>query len=90
MANVAVMWKLFDFFDHVVADVAEGDDEKAILLNQFLVRLLSTFDGVEGPDLKWKGIALVAREDLPETVQEINDEFLHTAWSEGRDEGRKT
>ncbi len=82
MTNVAAMWKLFDFVDHLIADTADGDGEKARLLNQFFVRLLSTFDGVEGPDLEWKGIALIAREDLAADAREINDEFLHTAWSE--------
>jgi hypothetical protein len=84
MANVKIMYELFDFVDSVVARVSDGQVEKKELLESFFFRLLCVFDGVEGPDLDWKGIALVAAEDLPDGVEEINDEFLHDVWSSRR------
>jgi hypothetical protein len=84
MANVKVMYELFDFVDSLIAEISDGQVEKKELLETFFFRLLSAFDGVEGPDLHWKGIALVATEDLPDEVTEINDDFLHDAWSSRR------
>jgi hypothetical protein len=84
MANVKVMYELFDFVDSLIATMSDGQAEKKALLGSFFFRLLSVFDGVEGPDLHWKGIALVATEDLPDDVEEINDDFLHDAWSSRR------
>lgn len=84
MANVKVMYKLFDFVDSLIEKMSDGQAEWKELLESFFFRLLSVFDGVEDPDLHWKGIALVTTEDLPDSVEEINDDFLHDAWSSRR------
>ena len=81
MANVKRMWELFDIVDSVILELAEGDSRKEELLTAFFVRLLCVGDGGEGSELEWRGIALVAQEDLPDEVEEINDELLHDAWS---------
>lgn len=83
MANVAVMEELFDIVEGIITDMAQGDSEKSVLLKQFFVSVLSVMDGLEANDLKsWKGVALIARDDLPKSVPEINDGFLHEMWSE--------
>ena len=81
MANVEIMWRFFDFVDSIIADFAQNDNEKVELLESFFFRVLCVLDGVEGPDLDWQGIALVASGDLPDTVDEINDDMLHDVWT---------
>ena len=81
MANLKIMYDLFDIIDSLIAELSDGEPEKKDLLESFFFRVLSVFDGVEGPDLGWSGIALVAPEDLPDNVDEINDDFLHDVWS---------
>ena len=81
MANIQKMWELFEVVDALISELAEGDHKKEEMLRVFFFRILSVLDGVEGPSVEWKGIALVAGEDLPEEVEEINDDFLHDAWS---------
>jgi|GEM_PF-3001495 len=54
-------------------------------LEGFFFRVLCIFDGIEGKDLSWKGVSLVASEDLPDNVDEINDDFLHDEWSNRSD-----
>ena len=85
MANVDKMWVFLDMVASVVAELAEGDPDKKDLMNTLIVRILSILDGVEGPDLEWKGIALVAQDDLPDDVDTINDDFLHDAWCSRKD-----
>lgn len=81
MANLKIMYDLFDIIDSIIAEMSDGEPEKKDFLESFFFRVLGVFDGVEGPDLGWDGIALVAPEDLPDDVDEINDDFLHDAWS---------
>jgi len=81
MANVRKMYDLFEIIDSLIERQAEGDEERRRLLKGFCFRLFSVLDGLEEPNEDWKGVALVAREDLPEGAEEINDEFLHDAWS---------
>jgi len=81
MANVKKMYELFDIVESVITELSRGNSEKKDLLNTFFTRLLTVLDGQEGLDINWNGIALVAPEDLPDDVEEINDDFLHDAWS---------
>lgn len=81
MANVRRMWEFFDTVDSLIGELAAGDDRIRGILCTFFFRVLTICDGLEGPD-GWNGIALVATEDLPGDVEEINDAFLHDAWSE--------
>ena len=81
MANVKKMYELFDIVESVIKELSQGNSEKKDLLNTFFTRLLTVLDGQEGLDINWNGIALVAPEDLPDDVEEINDDFLHDAWS---------
>jgi hypothetical protein len=79
MANVERMWQFFDAIDYAIEHTAPGDANLRKSLRALVFRILTVCDGLEGPE-GWKGIALVAREDLPPDVEEINDEFLHDAW----------
>lgn len=81
MANIKKMYELFDIVESVITELSQGNSEKKDLLNTFFTRLLTILDGQEGLDINWNGIALVAPEDLPDAVEEINDDFLHDAWS---------
>ena len=81
MANVQRMWQFFDTIDDLIKRESKGDDHVRKMLETFLFRILTVLDGLEGPD-GWKGLALVAHEDLPEGTEEINDGFLHDMWSE--------
>jgi hypothetical protein len=82
MPNLARMHQFFDSVDQAIEGISAGDAAKREDLERLLLRVLLICDGLEGPDLEWTGIALVAREDLPDTVEEVNDGFLHDAWSE--------
>jgi len=84
MANVRKMNEFFDIVDSIITELSQGDVGKKDLLNTFFIRVLTVIDGQEGLDIKWNGIALVAPEDLPDHVEEINDDFLHDAWSDRR------
>lgn len=81
MANVKKMYEFFDIVESVITELSQGNSEKRDLLNTFFTRLLTVLDGQEGLDINWNGIALVAPEDLPDGIEEINDDFLHDAWS---------
>jgi hypothetical protein len=80
MANVRRMWEFFTVVDDLIENLSEGEPSMKDALDPFFFRVLTICDGLEGPT-GWEGISLVAPEDLPEIVQEINDEFLHDAWS---------
>jgi len=86
MANVKVMFDFFDTVESLIQELSAHDNNKQDLLNSFFIRLLSVLDGEEGTSIDWRGIALVSRDDLPEAIQEINDEFLHDVWTH-RSEG---
>jgi hypothetical protein len=79
MANINTMFQFFDHVERIIGIIARDEEDKKIL-DSFFYRVLRVCDGLEGPDIKWIGIALVARADLPEDVNEINDEFLSEAW----------
>lgn len=81
MSNLKIMFKFFDHVETIINNLSCNDQYKKELLDSFFHRILLVFDGIEGPDIDWNGIALVARTDLPENVDEINDEFLNDAWS---------
>jgi hypothetical protein len=81
MASVEKMWTFFDIVDDLINRISQDDDHKRQLLDSFFFRVLTVCDGLEGPE-GWKGIALVATEDLPDEVEEINDGFLHDMWSD--------
>jgi hypothetical protein len=81
MANVKVMYKFFDQVDLIAKNLSSGSEESKVLLDTFFHRVLRICDGLEGPDIDWNGIALVARDDLPENIDEINDDFLNEAWT---------
>lgn len=80
MSNINKMYEFFDIIDTIIIEMSEEDTEKAKLLETFFVRILSVCDGLEGPNFDWNGIALVAAENLPKDVEEINDDFLYSAW----------
>lgn len=80
MANVRKMYQFFDIVDDLIKRSSSNDPELSRSLDAFFFRILTICDGLEGPE-GWNGIALVAREDLPAELEEINDEFLHDAWS---------
>ncbi len=81
MSNLTKIWELFELIQDVVDEMALDKDGNKKLLNEFTIRILTILDGLEGP-VGWKGIALVAKEDLPDSIPEINDGFLHELWSE--------
>jgi hypothetical protein len=82
MSNRITLDQFFGQVDHAISEMSEGNAEKEELLKIFFVRVLSILDGLEGEDSSWKGIRLVAPEDLPSGVREVNDGFLHDEWSE--------
>lgn len=81
MANVAKMWQFFAIVRDVIDRMADGKPQTKEVLTEFMLRVLTICDGMEGPE-DWNGIALVAQENLPDEVEEINDGFLHDAWAE--------
>jgi hypothetical protein len=81
MASVHVMWSFFEMIDSCIMELAQGDPEKKELLDRLVFEMLCIFDGVSSPDSDWNGIVLVATDELPDGVEEINDDFLHDAWS---------
>jgi hypothetical protein len=83
MSNPALLQQFFHNVDLVIDEMSEGDSAHRELLRQFFFRVLSIIDGVEGADVtQWRGIALIAKEDLKSGLEEINDNFLHELWSE--------
>ena len=81
MSNVRIMWEFFDIVDDIITEMAGDDQGISKILKYFFIRILSVCDGLEGAE-NWKGIALVAQEDLPSNVEEINDGFLHEMWAD--------
>ena len=81
MPNVRRMWQFFELIDDRIQRMSSGDERLKALLNEFVISLFTICDGLEGPD-GWSGISLVYTDDLPETVEEINDGFLHEMWSD--------
>ncbi|MEN6450108.1 MAG: hypothetical protein ABFC96_06430 [Thermoguttaceae bacterium] len=84
MTNIKMLWRLFDVVDTITSELGRGDEERKDLLDNFFFRFLTVCDGLEGPE-GCRGIALVATEDLPSDVEEINDGFLHELWAERHD-----
>jgi len=82
MANIAKMHEFFEIVDLLIQELSADDPAKREMLEHFFFRILCVCDGMEGSDLDWKGIALVAQENLPSGVEEVNDGFLHDVWSE--------
>ena len=82
---VGKMFDLFKATDSLIVEISCGDLQKKNRLDLFCFRLFCLLDGVEMPWDSWRGIALVAREDLPDEVDEINDDFLHDAWRHRHD-----
>ena len=83
MARVDKMHEFFNIADGIIEDMAKGNSERIHMLNTFFIRILSVLDGLEmGNNPAWSGLRLVDPRDLPESVEEINDGFLHDAWSE--------
>lgn len=81
MANIRKMHEFFDAVNAIINDMAGEDESRRRMLTEFFVRILSVLDGVEGRDAAWTGLCLVAPEDLPPGTEEINDAFLHDAWT---------
>jgi hypothetical protein len=81
MDNLTTLEILFRSMDELIEESCLGDADRRQMLERFCFRLLCVFDGIEGPTIGWRGVALVAPSDLPEGVDEINDDFLHDEWS---------
>jgi len=80
------MFQLFEELDTLISELSGGEKAKEELLELFSFRFFSILDGVEASDVSWKGVALLAREAVPDTLDEINDDFLHDAWADHRRE----
>jgi len=82
--SIEKMYQLFEELDVLIGKVSQDSKETESLLDLFCFRVFSILDGVEASNLSWKGVALVARENVPDSLDEINDDFLHDAWAEHR------